>query len=154
MWSLLERGWTLTAIGVEHGLTRERVRQIVGNFGHRELGPNQAIAARFSLQIVEQWKAGKTNRQIATALDIPLAAVVAIGLRANYRYQQHGTLQSYRRGCKCDACRTANSQHTKSMNARLRTQGRCVRCGGPSPLTWVCAACVRKNAESRAKKFT
>lgn len=90
---------TLTRLGRKLGVTRERVRQLVRAEGRvvnkRHLGPKNCPTC---------------GRPIRTRLSRIRFCSVSCWSAWCRMHPKHGTSSYYSRGCRCDACRAANTR--------------------------------------------
>lgn len=151
MKSLYDSGLTLRAVGNKYGVSRERVRQIIGNVGQREYNTRKKAFLKDSIgQITEMWEQGSKFTEIAAWFKVSPHWIYSLRLPANYLHDQHGTLQCYRRGCKCESCLEANNAHKRTINHNLRVRGLCVTCRAKSPDRWYCDKCAGRSRRKRA----
>lgn len=104
-------------IGQAVGLSRERVRQI--------LGSNRDVAARILAEkmntICDMWVADDSLREIARTLDVPFRWICDLKFPRRVKPITHGgSGTGYRRGCRCDECKAANAKRTRERFQRLR----------------------------------
>lgn len=69
---------------------------------------------------------------------------------------QHGTIRSYRLGCKCEECRKVPYTHLSKYRADMVAKGNCIECAQPRTGTRShlrCDACLDRMASTaRAKR--
>lgn len=145
-----EEKWTLVRIGVAFGYSRERVRQIIGNFGHQRTAWD--IVDKKIFDILRLWTEGKLFTQIEKELGIPRGYVVKLGLPRNYVPFKHGLPGSYN-VCHCDVCKTVGRDRMKAYYHGLRDKGLCIGCREKSK-TWRCEKCEAKVRDKRLAKKT
>jgi hypothetical protein len=102
------RGRSLANIGMELGISRERVRQL---FAERDLPHGHVVSQQ-----------RREMQRVVTA--------VAIAARHESK-RRHGTLARYRLGCHCDECRTANARyyHELAIKKGRASTYICEECG-------------------------
>jgi DNA-binding CsgD family transcriptional regulator len=149
---LIAKGWTLQAIGDKYNLTRERVRQIVGNVGY-----DRAAFARRKLrdnleQVLKMWESGATFKAIARFVGVSTSALQQLGLPRNFAPIPHGTASGYGfHHCRCLECRSNNAKRIREYYRFRRINGLCIQCGKPSPNLSRCRKCSEHNlAKKRA----
>jgi hypothetical protein len=142
---LIFEGWTLQKVGDHYGVSRERVRQIVGSpRQYREL-PSKVELSESQIQEINALRRdGKTFKKISQDLGIPFTVLNGGDFDKRVIAIRHGSLQGYRRGCRCDLCREANYSNVRKTQKRMREQGRCVACCKPSGGKWRCGPCYEK----------
>lgn len=111
-----EEGLTYREIGELHGITRQRVEQILRPFGiephwgaRRKAEREKALrAAHARIQAGESTLA-QESKEMGVAPNSLRSALSEIGLRVHTRTAspEHGTRYRYLRGCRCDDCRAA-----------------------------------------------
>jgi hypothetical protein len=89
-------------------------------------------------------RAGKSVEEIASALDLKQYAIRRIVKRLDRKELVHGTVQGYRRGCRCELCKPQNALAVKVVKKRMREQGRCIVCCKPSGGRQKCKTCYEK----------
>jgi hypothetical protein len=114
-------GKTLTEIGTTHGISRQRVLQILDRMGAPRVNPN--MLPRDERRFREYIKAGFTAKEMATALGFSVGAVHAalrdLDLKIPKSIPPHGTTAMYRRRCRCELCRKANTDRCREGRRAL-----------------------------------
>ena len=143
MLNLQAAGWNRTQIGKEVGLTRERVRQLLGNANLAErLAKRLAEEGRkiIAMRLERETLAdiadatGLNKAQVASFEDLPEKppAPIPHGTSTGYGYHK----------CRCKLCRAANCRRIKEIQKRQVERGMCALCHRPSPAkTWRCPIC-------------
>lgn len=143
MIALRKENWSLQAIGEKYGVSRERVRQIIGNTG-QVLPKAKRNAVKDKLPMIKQmWKNGVSFLKIGKEIGINSSLVAKVlGKPSSYgTVFKHGTRSGYGyHKCRCDACKKAQLDYMSNRNHDLRKKGLCIRCRKPSQ-TWVCSSC-------------
>jgi len=152
MRKLVAKNWTLQAIGDQYGISRERVRQIVGNVGYERRSTAQKKLRESLGQVLKLWANGENFSAISLETKVPLHAIQSLHLPRNPAPLVHGTASCYSyHGCRCPECRAANAKRTRDRHGARRRNGLCIQCGAPSPDTWRCRACANHNANRAGK---
>ena len=94
-----EEKWTIQKIGDNFGLSRERVRQIIGNTKRPDSCADRVDRNRAA--IMRLWIEGKNFRQISQETGVTLGGIKLLGLTRNYAPARHGTATEYNKGCRC-----------------------------------------------------
>lgn len=111
MEKLVAKGKTLQEVGELFGVTRERVRQIVGNVS--EIRDAKKVVEEHSEEILSLHAAAEPLPQISSRFNIPPVAITAnLGIRDNFGIPLvHGTIAGYLNyRCRCEACKEAYSE--------------------------------------------
>jgi DNA-binding CsgD family transcriptional regulator len=127
MAELIAQGLTLAQVGEKFGVSRERVRQIVGSpFNYRGTRAEQAAAAIEAKKgIIDALRAERKSLDEIGALT---------GISANYLKGGefaakppapllHGTQRGYNRGCRCSECTAASTQRMRDYVTRKKADG-------------------------------
>lgn len=128
-------GESLTLVGRDYGVTRQRISQIVHAAGIRLDGrrPPKRYSER-DATITLNLMAGRPARELAAEYRLHVSNIRAIGLRHGARLYQpapeHGISGYNHRGCRCPICRQANN-HTRHKRRQPRVDRRpCPFCEG------------------------
>ena len=140
-----EDGLTLAEVGQVYGVTRERVRQVLeaAGIGRRPRGsdgpPWYEADPRRAERALRDRRAGVRLAIVAEQAGVSMSLLQrffhAVGEpRRRLPAPVHGMVRMYRRyGCRCDACRQANTvAHRHGARARYRQRrqlGLCIYCG-------------------------
>lgn len=139
MKSLVDTGETLQSVAQKFGISRERVRQIVGNVGKSRRF--DGIIGKNIEKILSLWEQGKLFTEISAETGVPLYYILRLKLPRNFKPIPHGKPHVYSTyGCRCDVCRRANNDRVKQRNWELREKGLCIKCQIKSD-TWICYDC-------------
>lgn len=130
--SLHDLGATKAEIGAAFGVSRERVRQVIGNTGHRPFSDIIAIMRVIRGSQVTTWNAvwrhfpSTSPKTIQRAVEaIGLRDVVERLFRMRARWMAHGTRAGYTTyGCRCAACVTGYRDAMEAFRDRVRDEGR------------------------------
>lgn len=148
---MLAEGKTLADIGREYGLSRERVRQIAGSpFRYRDPRAKQMqrVLEMKNDEIVSLRAQGFSVASIGKRLGIPVYYFSRLNVQLPERKHipKHGTINEYRRGCRCAECRKENCNRTKKAQDKRRAKRICVACGNANDSDKnksYCKSCVR-----------
>jgi hypothetical protein len=120
---LREDGMTLDEIGKMFGVTRERIRQVTLGVTKRAQPEPEWTPEAIRMTLDDQ-----PVRVIAETLGVkPHAiskALVRAGVTRPVRVIQHGTTTKYAYGCRCEACRAANTARVKDYLHRIGQERR------------------------------
>lgn len=154
MTQLRASGMTLEQIGERYGLTRERVRQIIGTI--QKPRPLRETALDRSQEIISAWyDDGATRKEIMERFHLTPAQIRVYDFPKRPKPIPHGTVNGYENyKCHCKACREAAAKQHTDYTHRLRAEGKCITCRGPSPDKWHCDRCREiVNAKLRRKRI-
>lgn len=113
-------GKTLEEIGSQLGVSRERVRQLADRLGLKFTGRNIPDAEKVKRTALGLLECGASMSEAANAVGVSAVTLWDWGLRSRWcelNRQQHG-IQAYRRGCRCEVCRSANSTQMRAIKGR------------------------------------
>jgi transcriptional regulator with XRE-family HTH domain len=107
MQMLKARGWTYAEIGRRFSITRERVRQILGNKGHSDDVYARRLYENLNM-IVSMRLERRSMSEIAKATRIPIRRLYGIEELPEFPPKPitHGKT-GYARGCRCQECKAA-----------------------------------------------
>lgn len=106
-----EDGASLQQIGDEHGITRERVRQLLAaaHVEPRNIAVEHARVRRLFVAVV----------RVAELQDHVTRGGILIDTgRSIVKGSAHGTISRYNGGCSCAPCRQANRDHHRALHGR------------------------------------
>lgn len=150
MRDLRESGWTLQSIGEKYGITREYVRQTVGDI--KIVNPSKTSLIEEKMQeIISLRDEGKSLSQISKMLGLSRGMMGTLDIPPRRKIIQHGSITGYDyHGCRCNLCREANSRQTKKRQHSRREKGLCVNCQVPCQ-AWYCAECTDHRSSMRTE---
>lgn len=125
MAKLAEKGWTLQRIGDRFELSRERVRQIIGNVGRERSSTAKKTIAENIDKIMSMWAQGRSMNSIARAVGVCSGSLTGhLKLQSQYRgFLVHGTRNGYLKWrCRCDQCREANNSYARDRAKKKRRE--------------------------------
>lgn len=120
-----QSGKTLTELGSELGISHEYVRQLAAEIGLK-FSDRRKLSEDRKQTIVTLWNSGSSKAEISEELGIDygnLRRLLPAGFNPNNE-PSHGSVTRYRRGCRCDRCRSANAAYFREFRASMRAQGR------------------------------
>jgi hypothetical protein len=154
---LVSEGWTLKKVGEKYGVTRERVRQIIGSpskYRRSKAETATELIASKRDEIKTLRAAGKSLRDISLATGIKVSYLSPIGDWAPKlpKPVPHGTEYGYKYyKCRCKACTAASSKSCIDRVRKLRAEGKCIGCRIPSKKSY-CDECRQKRFPRKGRK--
>ena len=135
-----EGGATLEVIGKRHGITRERVRQILisagvppvgaGTYARKKCEPRLNEAIR-RYMVTPEWITLRRASEGLVSEQTLRRALIERGISLRPRPEPPHGGSGYRYGhlgCRCDECRAANRAKQARFNAMHRAKGLCWHC--------------------------
>jgi ribosomal protein S27AE len=114
-------GWSDSQIGREFGVSRERVRQLLGN----RLAYLRQRCAKYEGEIALMRSQRKSIDHIARVLALPRNRIKELPdlLPRPVAPIRHATITGYNRGCRCNQCREANAKRHSDYAIAKKADG-------------------------------
>lgn len=120
--TLYQSGLALAAVGARFGLTRERIRQILNVAGvserHRGSSARRMALEAFAYAESEGLSIGGAARRYGLSADALGNQWRRLGLKLPARVVAHSRYRYLRYGCRCDVCKEAVREHSRSLKTR------------------------------------